>query len=187
MEAQQERLGENSDPIIVILRRRLPLHLGENVEVREQAGEEEKELGFGEGLAEALALADGERNQVVVLLARASGVKEPLGPEHFSIAPVGTLEQLHHERHEKGASGDGHPVHNDVLGAAVVDPVGHDVGVALDLHQDCFGVGQVGLVLQRGRLSLTNDMGHLLLNFLLHFWIARHVEKSPCQGCGGCF
>ena len=90
MQAEQERLGENSDPVIVIFRRRLPFDFGENVEVRQQAGEEEKELGFGEGLAEALPLADGERNQVVVLLARAGGVKEPLWPEHFSIAPIGT-------------------------------------------------------------------------------------------------
>ena len=75
---------------------------------------------------------------------------------HVQLFMVYNLKDLHHEGDDEGTSRDGHPVHDDVLPAAVVCPVWKDVGVPLDFHQDRLCVGKVGLVLQ-GRWQAMTD------------------------------
>ena len=98
VQSELEGFRQNCDPVVVILRRRLPLDLRLDVEAGHQPGEEQEQLGFCQGLAKALTFAYGEWDEVIVLLARARRwIEEPLRPENLPVTPVGALEQLHHE------------------------------------------------------------------------------------------
>ena len=60
----------------------------------DQRGEEEKQLGFGQGLAQTLPLANREGNEMLVPLDISRLIQEPLRPEHLSIAPVVTWQVM---------------------------------------------------------------------------------------------
>ena len=184
VQSEPERLRQNSDPVVIILGWQLSLNLGFDVEARHQPREEKEQLHFCQSFAKTLTFADGEWDEVIVLLARACfWIKEPFRPEHLPVAPVGALEHLHHERHDEGAGGDGHSVHNHVVAAAMVYPVGNDVCISLDLHQDSFSVEELWFFQERGRQSKANNCIQLILNLLLHLGIASHEQERPCE-CG---
>ena len=60
----------------------------------DQRGEEEEELGLGQGLAQTLPLANREGNEVLVPLDISRLIQEPLRPEHLSITPVVTWQVM---------------------------------------------------------------------------------------------
>ena len=77
----------------------------------------------------------------------------------------------------ESSSRDGDIIDSEVSDTHMLNSSRDDVGISLNLHQHCLGVGELGPVLHTGLSVLTNHSVQLLLNLPLNIWIPGVMSK----------